>query len=385
MIPLSPTFLAYLRADGIVLPPDPVLTPSSNSGYDDDPYSEDDSPDPSSEWPSVHKAVQDKIRELGGHVYPKLNWSAPKDATWIAANNSMECTSANDIYLLLKSSDFITHDLEQAFSDCSTPDTTHTPEVDTEPPIPYHLVLRKSVSQWMPSMEFRCFVRRRRLLAVCQRDLNHYDFLGPLAPTLQDLLYESITANLKSTFPHETFVFDVYVPKPVPGGRIWLVDINPWAPRTDPLLFSWFELLTKPELPDERGADETLENGFLRLSLQNSRPQEPGYEMPNPSNLATNETHQTDTSSDQGCSDSESQSESDEDAEPLPYLPEIRLVLRDDPETYSFNTPLYSAHKLPKDVVDAGLAGEGGMRDFLKRWERRREDPAYESDSEEEG
>jgi len=50
-------------------------------------------------------------------VVPKLDWSAPKDATWISATNSMECRTPNDVYLL-KSSDFITHDLEQAFDGC---------------------------------------------------------------------------------------------------------------------------------------------------------------------------------------------------------------------------------------------------------------------------
>lgn len=50
-------------------------------------------------------------------VVPKLDWSAPKDATWISATNSMECRTPNDVYLL-KSSNFITHDLEQAFDGC---------------------------------------------------------------------------------------------------------------------------------------------------------------------------------------------------------------------------------------------------------------------------
>ena len=53
-------------------------------------------------------------------MVPKLNWSAPKDATWISLKqNSMECNTPNDIYLLLKSSDFITHDLEHAFDGCA--------------------------------------------------------------------------------------------------------------------------------------------------------------------------------------------------------------------------------------------------------------------------
>ena len=49
-------------------------------------------------------------------------------------------------------------------------------------------------------------------------------------------------------------------------------------------------------------------------------------------------------------------------------LPEFRLVNRDDPEAYVFNTPRYSAHKLPKDVVDASGDGEAGLREFMGRW-----------------
>lgn len=48
--------------------------------------------------------------------------------------------------------------------------------------------------------------------------------------------------------------------------------------------------------------------------------------------------------------------------------PEFRLVKRDDPEAYSFASPQYSAHKMPKDVVDAGGEGEAGLREFMGRW-----------------
>ena len=50
------------------------------------------------------------------------------------------------------------------------------------------------------------------------------------------------------------------------------------------------------------------------------------------------------------------------------FTPEFRLVNRDDPEAYSFNTPQYSAHKLPRDVVDASADGEAGLREFLGTW-----------------
>ncbi|CAM6031899.1 unnamed protein product, partial [Sphagnum compactum] len=71
--------------------------------------------DPSTEWSDVHENIAAAIQALGGKVVPKLNWSAPKDATWINATISMDCQTPNDIYLMLKSSDFITHDLEHPF------------------------------------------------------------------------------------------------------------------------------------------------------------------------------------------------------------------------------------------------------------------------------
>lgn len=63
------------------------------------------------------------------------------------------------------------------------------------------------------------------------------------------------------------------------------------------------------------------------------------------------------------------------------FTPEFRLVNRDDPEAYAFNTPRYSAHKMPKDVVDASGGGEAGLREFMGRWreimrEQEREDGA---------
>jgi len=66
------------------------------------------------------------------------------------------------------------------------------------------------------------------------------------------------------------------------------------------------------------------------------------------------------------------------DAEEEIWLPELRLVRKTDPEAYSFNSPQYSAHKLPKDVVDASQSGEG-LREFARDWEnilakRQRED-----------
>jgi hypothetical protein len=48
--------------------------------------------------------------------------------------------------------------------------------------------------------------------------------------------------------------------------------------------------------------------------------------------------------------------------------PEFRLVNRDDPEAYGFRSPQYSAHKLPRDVVDASRYGADGLKEFSQQW-----------------
>lgn len=80
--------------------------------------------------------------------------------------------------------------------------------------------------------------------------------------------------------------------------------------------------------------------------------------------------------------ESDGDSDDDSDVEEI-WKPEFRLVRRNDPEAYTFNTPQYSAHKLPKDVVDASQSGEG-LREFARDWKeilekRQRDDEEAES------
>ncbi|KAF2878400.1 cell division cycle protein-like protein [Massariosphaeria phaeospora] len=333
LVPLPAAFLAYLREDGIVLPPEETDNPEWSdadsgifSGADNDADGDDDANyDPSTHWRDTHEAIEQVIEELGGKVAPKLNWSAPKDATWIAATNSMECRTPNDIYLLLKSSDFVTHDLQHAFDDTEGETAADTQTTAT---IPYHLVLRKWITL-NPAVEFRCFVRNRKLIAICQRDLNYFEFLFQMQDKLRQTIEEFFDKHIRDTFPDSNFTFDVYIPPP--HDRVWVMDFNPWAQRTDPLLFSWFELLTLPE-PEE--SDHSAESNNADI---------------------------------EAGSVSASEEEEDDDIIEV-FQPEFRLVHRDDPEAYGFTTPQYSAHKLPKDVVDASIGGEGNLREFALQW-----------------
>ena len=48
--------------------------------------------------------------------------------------------------------------------------------------------------------------------------------------------------------------------------------------------------------------------------------------------------------------------------------PVLRLVETNDPAAYNLSGPQYSAHKMPKEVVDAASSGSDGLREFLTRW-----------------
>ena len=249
----------------------------------------------------------------------------------------MECQTPNDIYLLLKSSDFVTHDLAHAFDDTASQPTTEDPE------IPYHLVLRKWITL-NPSVEFRCFVRNRRLIALCQRDLNHFEFLFKMEDKLRNTIQGFFDSKIRDTFPDPNFTFDVYIPPP--HDKVWIVDFNPWAVRTDPLLFSWLELLTM-EVPDVTPPEE---EEVVRFKI-------------------AKEGESTGPSIDTVNGRLDASDSDEEDVEEI-WQPEFRMVRRDDPEAYGFTTPQYSAHKLPKDVVDASRGGEGQLREFALQWEQ---------------
>ncbi|KAJ5936064.1 hypothetical protein N7454_005362, partial [Penicillium verhagenii] len=361
VIPLTPQFVTYLRSDGIVLPPEPTR-PRDDDDLDTFSDSGDEAEDPSTEWTDIHTQIKDTIAEFG-KVTPKLNWSAPKDATFMSATNDTKCATPNDVYLLLKSSDFITHDLEHPFDDCvpdnidsTNGDAPGAPVVDSPTPdVPYHLVLRK-YANFNPSLEFRCFVRNRKLLCMCQRDLNYFDFLFDMRDLFRSRIQAFFDEKLRDTFPDPNFTFDVYVP--APHQRVWLVDINPWAQRTDSLLFSWLEILRmKDPIGFEEEGDDDLDGGFVRISLHDG------------SIMTSDEVASGVVEEDEGDSEDEDEIVEEGDDELAPFLPEVRLVKKNDPEAYQFSTPQYSAHKVPKDLVDASLAGPGGMSEFMGKWQ----------------
>ncbi|QLL31631.1 hypothetical protein HG536_0B04950 [Torulaspora globosa] len=248
--PLPAEFVRYLEQDGIRLP-DPEQVKSFYTqgvvGDEENEYSdwseneEDESSsekaetmDPLKDFPELHETIGSIIRELGA-VAPKLNWSAPRDATWILPNNTMKCSEINELYLLLNASNYISFDLQHGFDECAD-------EGDDSEGAEFELVLR----QWFdinPALEFRVFVKDGRLLGVSQRDLNYYSFLEPLVEDFKDVIDEFVSDVFLTKFTEKACVLDVYIPRPF--NKLYLIDINPFSRTTDSLLFSWNELLSE--------------------------------------------------------------------------------------------------------------------------------------------
>ncbi|QPH12488.1 hypothetical protein C2857_004685 [Epichloe festucae Fl1] len=348
IISLPQSAVAYLQEDGILLAEEGGGVASSDPEWhssgaaanprarqDDDSSDEDDEDGaprlpPNGRFPETHNRIKEVIAELGGAVAPKLNWSTPQDAKWVSPHqNTLKCTSPNDIYLLLKSSSFVSHDLDHAFDGC-----TSTPPSRPFAPV---LVLRPFFTPHV-ALEFRCFVKQRSLIGITQRDLNYYSFLDGLRPQLWKKINTFFKEKMRLSFPDACFTFDVYIPEdPVAEdglGKIRLMDINPWAPRTDTLLFSWQELLdteVKHPLFGSSASDDVGEIGGDETAAE------------------------------------ETDDDTKVDYQPN-VLPELRLIEKDDPAAFNFSTHQYSAHKLPKEVVDASMAGEGGLREFAQQW-----------------
>jgi len=357
IIPLPLDFIEYLKEDGIILgddegEEDDDWVPSSSLTMNRPPEAQDsDSEDeeptprlpPNRRFPVLHQRIKDEIQALGGAVAPKLNWSSPKDAVNMSRYpNTVKCTSPNDIYVLLKSSNFVAHDLAHAFDGCIPGPAAAANSEPGQLGFSPVLVLR-TFFDVHPSLEFRCFVKHRNLVAISPRDLRYYEFLDRLRPAIIARAKELFDETLRYKFPDGSFVFDVYLPKSGQGdggggglARARLVDINPWALRTDALLFSWDELLNLH-----------VPHPILGVVRQGQ------FEF--------DETAEEDDEDESAASSS--------DEEPLDYEPELRLVERENEAEFNLAAPGFSAHKMPWELVHAAESGNEGVRDLMAQWQ----------------
>jgi len=307
--PLPHEFIEYLLSDGVRLPQcarnvsscmkDDTTTgtgdddddgwENNNNDKDDDDNSNEEEEIKQYNFPQLTEQIQTTLQTLGGGngvercnlgCMPKLNWSSPKDATWMNCG-TLKCTTVGDVYLLLKSSEFVCFDLEKAWYDLEPETETASSETaassavaqddqvvqdeqvaanttgndddnddEGKPPIDfeYELVLRKWCNLH-PSMEFRCFVYDHELIAISQRHSSKFyshlqlseeeDEIHPTNDIIHSF-YETYVQHRFASGEIHKYVMDVYVDS---QERTWIVDFNVWGKRTDSLLFEWGELM----------------------------------------------------------------------------------------------------------------------------------------------
>ena len=317
-------------------PPESALSDDEHEADDgnDADSDEEDTPRKQYAFPELDQRIRDCVKEYEA-VFPKLNFSSPKvrrelksiiciiltnpamalqDAAWLLpASSPLKCTSPSDVYLLLKSSDFINHDLstESVFEGCE-------PESGSDPqPTEYELelVLRK----WYPvdrGRELRCFVRDGLFigttypfpyligsvltsplstLAISQRDTNYYEFwnhretkekvtsslqafwnanilpkwTGPPNCTSIIATHSHMIKDLISIHPKDTF--DFLLTRDLAKGHI--LDFNPYSPKTDSLLFTYEELrdlLTTKDALDQQPVLRVIDSALHPAATKNA-------------------------------------------------------------------------------------------------------------------
>ncbi|XP_031275526.1 cell division cycle protein 123 homolog [Pistacia vera] len=241
---LPESFVEYLLDDSgpFVLPAsvsnDDALPNRIHNPYEEEDYQvsegSGDEAEPSSppSFPELEVKIRESIESLGSAVFPKLNWSAPKDSSWISTSGTLRCASFSEIALLLRSSDSLVHDLCHAYDSCSDRTLSR--------PQKFFLALRKWYPSLRPEMDFRCFVWGQCLVGISQREVTtFYPALCEKKDDLKALILDFFFNNLREKFESENYTFDVYVTE---DERVKVLDFNPWGAFTLPLLFTWEEL-----------------------------------------------------------------------------------------------------------------------------------------------
>ncbi|XP_032956468.1 cell division cycle protein 123 homolog isoform X2 [Rhinolophus ferrumequinum] len=187
------------------------------------------------------------------------NTATLTDAYWIAMNSSLKCKTLSDIFLLFKSSDFITRDFTQPFVHC----TDDSPD----PCMEYELVLRKWC-ELIPGAEFRCFVKENKLIGISQRDYTqYYDHISKQKEEICRCIQDFFKKHIQYKFLDEDFVFDIYRDS---RGKVWLIDFNPFGEVTDSLLFTWEELISGRNLKGDFNEADALEQDSPAFRCTNS-------------------------------------------------------------------------------------------------------------------
>jgi hypothetical protein len=195
------------------------------------------------------KSIEDAIIKLGGCVHPKLTWSAPTDAVWLT-QFSTKCMNANEVVLLLQSSDRVAHDLDGgAYAHCEDCDVGDNDCLEDVAEEKHSLTLRKHSSTLELSREFRAFVVDGEIRGISQRDVSSfYPFLITERKKIGNTIERFWKETIKPTIWHRNCAVGYCVDLVLSNDNAkvrFIIDFNPFGGATLPLLFSYEELTSR--------------------------------------------------------------------------------------------------------------------------------------------
>ncbi|XP_034944748.1 cell division cycle protein 123 homolog [Chelonus insularis] len=258
ILPIPEDVLKYLESDPFILPVEVTDNKISHLKWEDGSSVNDDSQDDSEAqptFPEFSKKIQDVIDDFGA-VFIKSNWRTPSDAIWVTATKTLKCTSLEDIYLLLKSSNKIARDI------------TVAKELLDDTKIQSCLVLKK----WRdinPSTEFRCFVIKKELVGICQRDVSQYhQYIENEKYNIQTDIISLFRERIKNRFKLDNYSFDVIRYK---KDKVKIIDFGLLdESATKGTLFTYSELhnsITNPPefrfIAEDMGIQPNTSNHFI--------------------------------------------------------------------------------------------------------------------------
>lgn len=165
-------------------------------------------------------AIDRELPALGGSAFARLGSRSAKDTPLGVITGSRVDSGAEALRLLTDGSHRLAKDLHRALAHRLTP----------------HVYLRR----WHEiddGCEFRCFLRDGRLAGVSQ-----YHARQPLPEGVSHALprihrqIARLMERVLRTWGTEPVVADVLA---TPEGETTLIELNPWGPPTDAVLFSW--------------------------------------------------------------------------------------------------------------------------------------------------
>ncbi|XP_055691843.1 cell division cycle protein 123 homolog [Lutzomyia longipalpis] len=235
LLPIPNDILDYLRDDIIILPRE--CLPETEEEEEETIEEEEDSSTVS--FPEFSGEIQRILQRLPGGAFLKTNWHCARDAHWIMPGQSLRVRNLDEVYQLLKASNFSKMDL--------------SPERGFACGFNFTVVLRK----WQeinPANEFRCFVRRHTLIAISPRAWPEY--YEHIYQQKSDIIRDICTLfkeYIKNRFPLNDYVFDVVRER---KDSVQLVDFAPFNQEyTNSLAFDWLELEDDEKYP-ANGEDE---------------------------------------------------------------------------------------------------------------------------------